>query len=130
MNSNVTAGTLIFLAHSLSSVNSALSSLILSSHPRAFPPKTCQLLAHINDELRRDGGEFASFLRHVNNTPRSGTITTEPTAPWTGQEFNIGSPKQRVERLLELGWEPEALLRRASPKVDEEALLSIRRDFG
>lgn len=38
-------------------------------------------------------------------------------------EFNIGSPKQRVERLLELGWVPTKFTEKGFPKVDEDALL-------
>lgn len=38
------------------------------------------------------------------------------------EPFNLGSPKQRVERLLELGWKPEKFTEKGFPKVDEDAL--------
>jgi len=36
--------------------------------------------------------------------------------------FNIGSPKQRVEKLVALGWEPEEFTPKGFPKVTEESL--------
>jgi DNA polymerase-1 len=43
-----------------------------------------------------------------------------------GEEpFNLGSPKQRVERLLNLGWKPEKFTEKGFPKVDEDALISF-----
>lgn len=41
-------------------------------------------------------------------------------------EFNIGSPKQRVERLLELGWEPKKFTSKGFPQVDEDALVRFQ----
>jgi hypothetical protein len=40
-------------------------------------------------------------------------------------EFNLGSPQQRVDKLLELGWEPVNYNNKAgNPKVDEDELLA------
>lgn len=41
------------------------------------------------------------------------------------EPFNIGSPKQRVERLLGLGWEPQKFTKKGFPKVDEDALVAF-----
>ena len=80
--------------------------------------------------MRKDGGEFASFLRHSEQYPElrfhdDGTYSTMDF-----QEFNIGSPKQRVERLLELGWVPENFTPTGFPKVDEEALIAFAESSG
>ena len=126
MSSSITAGTLIFLAHSLWSVNSALNSLIWNLQYESFSQDDLELLERINDECDKDGGEFASFLRHVEQYPElrhdeaGGTYTT---FDWV--DFNIGSPKQRVERLLEIGWEPQNFTEKGFPKVDEESLLDF-----
>lgn len=45
-------------------------------------------------------------------------------------EFNIGSPKQRVERLLELGWKPQKFTEKGFPKVDEDALVAFAEESG
>lgn len=39
------------------------------------------------------------------------------------EEFNIGSPKQRVERLVGVGWEPTSFTEKGFPKVDEDSLV-------
>lgn len=49
----------------------------------------------------------------------------EVYAAYMYEEFNIGSPKQRVERLLEVGWEPEKFTKKGFPQVDEDSLVSF-----
>jgi len=39
-------------------------------------------------------------------------------------DFNVGSPKQRVEKLLEMGWEPEEFTEKGSPKPFDKGKLS------
>ena len=42
--------------------------------------------------------------------------------------FNLGSPVQRVDRLLSLGWKPEKFTPNGFPKVDEDALLAFSKE--
>lgn len=44
--------------------------------------------------------------------------------------FNLGSPQQRVEKLLELGWKPVNKTKAGAPKVDEDALLDFAESSG
>ena len=44
--------------------------------------------------------------------------------------FNLGSPKQRVERLLQMGWKPEKFTKKGFPQVDEEALIRFSEESG
>jgi len=37
--------------------------------------------------------------------------------------FNLGSPVQRIAKLLSLGWEPTSTTKKGNPKVDEDSLL-------
>ncbi len=39
--------------------------------------------------------------------------------------FNIGSPAQRVTKLLSLGWKPQKFTDKGNPQVDEESLLDF-----
>jgi len=76
------------------------------------------------------GGDFASYLRHASTFPKlvdngDGTYTTLDY-----EDFNIGSPKQRVTRLLELGWEPQDFTEKGFPKVDEDSLLGFAESSG
>ncbi len=92
---------------------------------RALFPKQLVVCGTYQRRVRKDGSEFASFLRHTSEYPelRHNDDGTYSTLDF--QEFNIGSPKQRVERLLELGWEPENFTEKGFPKVDEESLLAF-----
>lgn len=39
-------------------------------------------------------------------------------------EFNVGSPKQRIDKLMELGWEPKEFTEKGSPKPFDKGKLS------
>lgn len=45
-------------------------------------------------------------------------------------EFNLGSPAQRIEKLLELGWVPTRKTKSGNPKVDEDSLLEYAESSG
>jgi len=79
---------------------------------------------------RQDGQDFASYLRHVEEYPeiRDNGDGTYSTLAW--EEFNIGSPKQRIDRLLELGYEPVNYTEKGNPKVDEESLIAFAESSG
>lgn len=98
---------------------------------RELFPRRLAVAGTYQRRVRKDGGEFASFLRHREQYPElrfSKDGTTYDTLDWV--EFNIGSPKQRVERLLELGWEPQNFTEKGFPKVDEESLLAFAETSG
>lgn len=44
--------------------------------------------------------------------------------------FNIGSPKQRAEKLTALGWVPEEFTPKGGPKVTEKSLVSFAEESG
>jgi DNA polymerase I-like protein with 3'-5' exonuclease and polymerase domains len=99
--------------------------LKLETPIRELFPRRLAVTGTYKRRVRKDGGEFASFLRHNTESVqlRDNEDGTYSTLGWS--EFNIGSPKQRVERLLELGWEPQNFSEKGFPKVDEESLLSF-----
>lgn len=45
-------------------------------------------------------------------------------------QFNIGSPKQRIEKLTELGWVPDERTPKGSPKVTEKSLVKFAESSG
>ena len=71
----------------------------------------------------KGGSPYQSYLRHVAAYPKlthdGGTYTV-----WDWNEFNLNSPKQRIEKLLQLGWVPERFTKKGSPQVDEESLVA------
>lgn len=55
---------------------------------------------------KADGTPTAYYLKHVAQYPRVELNADGSYTVYQLVEFNIGSPKQRVEKLVELGWEP------------------------
>jgi DNA polymerase-1 len=95
-----------------------------------FPPRL-EVVKTYERRHKKDGGELASYLRHLDEYPklRDNGDGTYSTFQW--KEFNIGSPPQRLSRLLELGYEPVEFTPKTekggggNPKVDEESLLAF-----
>lgn len=99
----------------------------------------------------KDGRAVASYEKHRVKFPRIEHIFIDgqgnEVSPGTSgsqeyydtyelEEFNIGSPKQRVEKLLSIGWEPTKYTKpskthpKGFPQVDEEALLAFAEKSG
>lgn len=87
-----------------------------------FPAK--RELVATRQMFRKDGSPTAIYL-----TDRDRFILEEDRARGTYQafediEFNIGSPKQRIEKLLELGWVPEEFTEKGNPKPFDKGKMS------
>ncbi len=100
-----------------------------------FPPRLAEVGTY-RRRFKQDGGEFASYLRHIGQFPelRDNGDGTYTTLDW--EEFNIGSPKQRIERLMGAGYvpvdftPPSKSFPKGQPKVDEESLLAFAEESG
>lgn len=89
---------------------------------KLFPPQL-QLVGEYSRPYKADGNKSANYARHCEQFPKialSQDRKTYNAYDWV--EFNIGSPKQRIEKLLELGWQPTEYTPAGNPKVDEESL--------
>lgn len=100
-----------------------------------FPPRLVDRATYVRRK-KQDGSDFASYLRHVREYPElrdnlDGTYTVRDY-----EEFNIGSPAQRISRLLDLGYVPTSFTPKTekggggNPKVDEETLLAYADQSG
>lgn len=100
-----------------------------------FPPQLVSVGTY-KRRFKSDGGDYASYVKHLIKYPKvedneDGTYTT-----FDWQEFNLGSPKQRIERLLELGFVPTKFTKRTAnggggnPQVDEDSLLDFAKQSG
>lgn len=92
-------------AHTLFAELRGLEEEIKGQIYHAFPPILTELRTYAK-AFKRDGQPTVDYERHLEQYPKiklndEGTYTV---FDWV--EFNLGSPKQRVEKLLELGWEP------------------------
>lgn len=69
--------------------------------PKLLPVKTCQR------PYKKDGGHSANYDRHRTEYPDVRVASDGLTyVCFDYVNFNIGSPSQRIEKLLALGWEP------------------------
>lgn len=90
----------------------------------AFPP-ALECLGTYKRPVRKDGSYSAQYLRHseiyedVELDPDRETYRVYGRTP-----FNIGSPKQRVEKLMSLGWVPAEFTEKGSPKPFDKGKLS------
>lgn len=108
-------------AKNLLSVLEQRRSDLAESVQRLFPPKL-EKMGEYSKRTRKDGSNTALYEKAI----QSGLIVrdTELGFETYGYEsFNIGSSKQRLERLLELGYEPTTRTKKGNPKIDEDALL-------
>lgn len=82
------------------------------------------------------GADSAQYLRHKAQYPVLKDTEDGGYEAYDFVAFNIGSPKQRIEKLLELGWEPahwninKETKAQTSPKVDEDSLLAFAEKSG
>ena len=96
---------------------------------KLFPPELKEVGRYIRRK-RKDGSDYSSYERHLQeyNLVRDNEDGTYSVLEYV--EFNIGSPKQRLERLLSVGFEPKEFTKKGSPKVDEDALVAFAQECG
>lgn len=92
---------------------------------KVFPPVLVPVKTYAF-RVTTGGSPFASYLRHLETYPE--IKMSEDGSEYTvydWQTFNLGSPKQRVERLMSLGWVPTKFTDKGNPKVDEDSILEF-----
>lgn len=91
-----------------------------------WPPKL-EMVAKYKRPYKKDGSPSSNFTRHCEEYER-----VDVYADRNGGEyecfayvaFHIGSPVQRVEKLLELGWEPREFTKTGNPQPTVKGKLS------
>ena len=107
---------------------------------KLFPP-ILKPAGRYTYRTKADGTPRKSYLRHYEQyakvTFEGGRQQTGRTYTcWEYTEFNIGSPSQRVEKLLEMGWVPKEFNKKnakgviGAPKVNEEILVAFAKLSG
>lgn len=70
-----------------------------------FPPVlTC--VRQFGNAYKKDGGFTANYLRHKAQYPKLEIDRDGRYRVFDWVEFNLGSPPQRIEKLVALGWKP------------------------
>jgi DNA polymerase I len=70
-----------------------------------FPPQLLPIRDY-KQAFKRDGGRTAAYERHVELYPKVELLEDGGYRVFDWVEFNLGSPPQRTEKLLALGWKP------------------------
>lgn len=95
-----------------------------------FPP-VLEVVQSYKYRTKKDGTPFGSYLRHLGEYPEVRLNADGSYDCYDWVTFNIGSPKQRVEKLLSLGWKPNKFTKKTekggggNPQVDEESLIEF-----
>lgn len=74
---------------------------------------------------RADGRKTAGYIKHLKEYESLEIHEDGTYSAYDFVEFDLGSPKQRIEKLLDLGWEPVNFTLKGSPKIDEDELIAF-----
>ena len=89
-----------------------------------WPPKL-QVVKVCKKPYKNDGNRTANFARHSDEYVRIRVRKEENEYDcYDYVAFNIGSPIQRVEKLLELGWKPREFTPTGNPKPTNKGQLT------
>lgn len=92
--------------------------------PTLAPVKLCK------QAYKNDGSHTSRFEKHRSEYPHVRLLENGQYECLDYVEFNLGSPKQRIEKLLEVGWKPSSFTPKGSPKVDEDSLTAFALSSG
>ena len=89
-----------------------------------FPPEIVKVKT-FSRAYKKDGSPSSQYLRHLEQYPKIEVNVDGSYDAYATVEFNLGSPAQRIAKLLELGWEPKVHTKKGNPKVDESELIKF-----
>lgn len=99
---------------------------------KLWPPRL-EVVGEYRQSRKKDGTDNAQYLRHMEQYPRVERTSEKDGAPYRVYDyvaFNLGSPPQRIAKLLELGWTPTQFTKKTkkggggNPQIDEDSLLA------
>lgn len=79
----------------------------LGDQIHAYFPAKLECLATYKRAFKKDGGYSSQYLRHLDEYEEVRVSDDGSYQVFGRTPFNIASPPQRIEKLLELGWVPE-----------------------
>lgn len=83
-----------------------------------------RVLVAVRNLYRKDGSHTAQYKKDVGRYILEPNPDGKTYSVYEDVEFNIGSPNQRIEKLLALGWEPEEFTDKGNPKPFDKGKLS------
>lgn len=93
-----------------------------------FWPPSFEVVATFARCRRKDGSYSANYERHRAQYPELRELPDGGYEALDWVAFNLGSPPQRVAKLLAAGWTPISFTKAGNPKVNEESLTKFSED--
>jgi len=100
-----------------------------------WPPEL-RCVAEYKQAFKKDGSYTKQYVTHSGQFPKLEIRPDGSYAAYDYVEFNLGSPDQRIAKLLELGWEPTQFTKKTkkggggNPRVDEDSLIAFADSSG
>ncbi len=91
---------------------------------RLWPP-VLQIVRRFARSRKSDGTRTANYQRHLGEYPKLEDNPDGSYHAYDYVEFDLGSPQQRIQKLLDYGWKPVNFTKKGSPKIDEEEMLAF-----
>lgn len=97
---------------------------------KLWPPRL-ECVGEYTKAIKKDGTPSSNYTRHREQYPKLDLCDDGSYRVFDYVEFNLGSPAQRIEKLLSLGWKPVTFTPKTekggggNPQVDEDQLLAF-----
>ena len=91
---------------------------------KLWPPQL-EVIKEYPQSFKKNGDDTANFTRHCGQYPKVERDFGGGYRVFDWVEFNLGSPSQRINKLLDMGWKPATFTKAGNPKVDEDGLLAF-----
>lgn len=88
-----------------------------------WPPQL-ECVKHFKQGFKKDGTRTKGYLDHLDIYEELRDTDDGGYDAYAYVAFHVGSPPQRIERLLELGWEPREFTKTGNPKPTSKGKLS------
>lgn len=109
-------------AHELYSEIRELERQLRDEIYETWPPQLV-VVKRFAKSRKANGEPTANYVRHKEQYPKVADLPDGGYEAYDWVEFNLGSPKQRVEKLLDLGWKPREFTPKGSPQVTRKGSL-------
>lgn len=96
---------------------------------RLWPPE----LKHIRTfakSRKKDGSPTSDYQRHLGQYVSLEINEDGSYNAYDYVSFDLGSPSQRIQKLLDHGWQPVNFTEKGNPKVDEDEMLAFAEASG
>jgi DNA polymerase-1 len=102
---------------------------------RLWPPRLT-LIKTVQNAIKKNGEKSVNYQTAIERYPEVRLLDGNRADVYDYVAFNLGSPPQRIEKLLELGWKPVKFTKKTkkggggNPQIDEDSLLAFAESSG